>query len=185
MFWAFKLFREVCVYGFYIHDDSTLAKVDGAEHPIEVRNGHQYVEFIELILNGSYWNNHTVWWDTLEGLITVGVTPSDQVGNPKETFETGTLAYFRVALNNTYVRSKLALLMTVNVYDSENTTIGVASFQGPIMPGISIIIIGVPIPATAHLGSATVYANAYTDWPHKGGIPYCPEASATFQIIEP
>lgn len=365
---------EVCIQGFYIDANSTTAKVDGVQHAIEIRDGYQYVEFVELVPVGSArpWNNHNVWWDTLsapavhilspenrtyntnsidlnftvnepttwmgysldgqdfqtisgnttlnvadgshnimvnvtdgtgdsgtservhftisthdvsvtsvssshteaimgqvvnitvrvknEGIYTetfnvttyydenpiqtqevtnltpagqanltfnwntigipldvdytikaeasavtnetdladntltdgtvivktvktVEVTPCDQTGNPKETFETGTIAYFKVKINNT-ASEPANILITVNVYDSNNTAIGVASFQGPITPGISIFIISIPIPASAHIGNATVYANAYTDWPHNGGAPYCPEVSAIFQITE-
>ena len=111
------------------------------------------------------------------------VAPCDQVGNPKETFEISAIAYFKVKVNNT-CPGVADVLVTTNVYDSDNMTIGVASFQGSIAPGVSALIIGVPIPTSARLGTATVYANAYTDWPHKGGVPYCPEVSATFQIVE-
>jgi hypothetical protein len=39
------------------------------------------------------------------------------------------------------------------------------------------------IPSDAKLGTATVYGNAYTDYPKNGGIPHCPEKSSTFNIV--
>jgi hypothetical protein len=112
----------------------------------------------------------------------MSVTPCDAFGNPENTFATGTLGYFKVVVNNTSP-VPVNVLITVNIYDSKSVTIGVASFQGPIMPGVTTIILGLPIPRTANLGEATVYANAFTDWISKGGVPYCPEMSATFGII--
>ena len=85
-------------------------------------------------------------------------------------------------VNNTSVESE-TVLVTVNAYDSNNTTLGVVSFKGLIMPGISTFILGLPIPSEASAGLAIVYANAFTDWPYYGGISYCPEASATFEIF--
>ena len=114
----------------------------------------------------------------------VEVIPCDQVGNPKYTFETGTMAYFKVTINNTAI-APANMLLTINAYDSNGTTIGVTSFQGSITPGVSVFILGLSIPTSANVGTATVYANAFTDWPHQGGVPHCPEMSATFEITGP
>jgi len=110
------------------------------------------------------------------------VITCNQIGYPKDTFELGTMAYFRVTVNSTALIPQDTLI-TINLYDNVSVTIGVASFQGPIMPGVSVFIFGLPISASASTGTATVYANAYTDWPHLGGVPHCPEMSATFGII--
>jgi hypothetical protein len=123
--------------------------------------------------------NGTVVIRTLKA---IELTPCDYAGNPKGSFETGSMAYFKVEINNTALEPA-NLLMTINIYDSNNTAIGVASFQGSITSGVSTFIIGVPIPSSAHLGNATVYANAFTDWPRNGGTPYYPEISVAFQII--
>src|SRR5271157_2324943 len=112
----------------------------------------------------------------------VSVTPSDAVGNPENYFATGTLAYFTVVVENTSP-VPANVLITVNIYDSTDVTIGVASFQGPITPGVTTIILGLPIPYAARLGEASVYANAFTNWISRGGVPYGPEISATFGII--
>jgi len=111
------------------------------------------------------------------------VTPCDSYGNPKNKFTKGSLAYFRISLNYSQGPKTESILLTINVYDSNNTTIGIASYQGLITQGTSVFILALPIPKSAHLGNATAYVNAYTDWPHNGGVPYCPEASATFEIV--
>lgn len=175
---------NVSYSGFYVHDDATMATVDGNEYPIKTYNGHKYVEYNETISKGSYWSNYTIWWDTLKSPIEiVEVTPCDQHGNPKDNFTKGSLAYFKVTVNNTFLQP-IGVLITVNAYDADGATIGVPSIKGPISRGILTYILGLPITASAQLGNATVYANAFTDWPHLGGVPYCPEKSATFQIVE-
>jgi len=106
----------------------------------------------------------------------------DQSGYPKSTFVKGTISYFKVSVNNTSDGLE-SVLVTVNVYDALNSTLGVVSFNGGIMPGVSVFILGLPLPFGTNTGTATVYANAFTDWPYFGGIPYCPETSATFEVV--
>jgi hypothetical protein len=112
------------------------------------------------------------------------VIPCNQSGYPATRFEAGFIGYFKATVNNTSFQSE-TVLVTVNVYDSSNTTLGVVSFKGNVMPGISTFILGLPIPSSASRGLAKVYANAFTDWPYFGGVPYCPEVSATFEIVSP
>ena len=111
----------------------------------------------------------------------IEVVPCDQLGRPVSGFAAGTVANFKVTLNCTLVGAK-EILLTINVYDAGVTTIGVVSFQGPVASGITTFILGLPIPTTASVGNARVYASALSDWPHLGGTPYCPEASSTFEI---
>ncbi len=114
----------------------------------------------------------------------VEVIPCNQTGYPKDSFEQGTIAYFKVTINSTALIPQDTLI-TINLYDNASITIGVVSFQGPVLPGTSTIIFGLPIPTTATIGTATIYANCYTDWPSQSGFPHCPETSATLEIIGP
>lgn len=111
------------------------------------------------------------------------VIPCDQNGNPKESFSKGTLAYFKVTVTNNDIEMRQALV-TVTVYDKSQAPIGVASFQGVVQENSTFnVIMSIPISNTAETGTATVYANAYSEWPKHGGKAYCPEKSKTFQII--
>jgi len=114
----------------------------------------------------------------------VELAPCNQTGHPISSFKIGSIANFKVVVNNTAIGSE-EVLITINIYDAIGATIGVASFKGPIGQGTSILILGLPIPRSARVGNATVYASAFTDWPHLGGIPYCPERSATFELLGP
>jgi len=109
------------------------------------------------------------------------VTPCNQSGYPALSFRAGAIGYFRVVVNNNSPESETALI-TVNAFDASSATLGVVSFKSTVMPGISTFILGLPIPSKSNTGTAKVYANAFTDWPYLGGVPCCPEVSATFQI---
>jgi hypothetical protein len=113
-----------------------------------------------------------------------GLVPCNQSGYPATSFSAGFIGYFKVTVNVTSFQSEM-ILVTVNVYDSSDTALGVVSFKGNMVPGISTFILGLPIPSSATHGLGKVYANAFTDWPYFGGVPYCPEMSATFEITSP
>jgi len=112
------------------------------------------------------------------------VIPCNQTGYPKGTFQQGTIAYFKVTINSTALIPQNTLI-TINLYDNASITIGVESIQGPLLPGTSTYIFGLSIPSTATIGTATVYACAYTDWPSQGGFPHCPEMSVALEITGP
>jgi hypothetical protein len=109
--------------------------------------------------------------------------PCNQSGYLKTGFEVGSMAHFKVTVNSTSEEPQ-TVLVTVNVYDSSSTTIGLVYFKGMMMPGTSTFILGLPVPSTVTRGTANVYANALTDWLYFGGVPYCPEVSATFEIAD-
>jgi hypothetical protein len=107
----------------------------------------------------------------------------DQSGNPKKDFKRDSFAYFyMIAKNN--IPFNYTVLLTISVYDADQTPIGTL-WQGPVsVPGNSEIgwLIGFLIPISASTGTGKAYANVYTDWPENGGYPYCPEWNTTFNI---
>jgi len=111
------------------------------------------------------------------------VFASDQLGNPKPSFFRGELAYFNVTVINNDIEPRLTLV-TVNVYDQNTVPLASASIKGTLpQQSVNRFIMGLPIPTDAALGTANVYANAYTDWPKLLGTPYCPEKTASFSIV--
>lgn len=112
----------------------------------------------------------------------VEIIPCNQNGQPVSSFTEGTMVYLRIKVSSNSMNSE-PLLLTINIFDAGRNTIGVISFKGPIAPGETTFMLGSPIPLNVRSGLATVYVNALTDWPHLGGVPYCPEKEANFQII--
>jgi len=107
----------------------------------------------------------------------------DQNGNPKEDFSRGYHAHFYTMVKNTKPTS-ITVLLTISVVDIDETTLGIG-WQGPIeLAGNGILGRSFPIiiPEWASLGTGTVYANVYTDWPENQGCSICPEESINFNI---
>jgi PKD repeat protein len=114
------------------------------------------------------------------------VETMDQYGNPKNNFTRGEHIYFNITVQNIAFTSKEATIIVV-VYDECGVPIGLVTLQNWVIgPGrTEIFIIDLQIPKWAYIGVAAVYANAYTNLPTTGGVPYCPEASIEFLITPP
>ena len=106
------------------------------------------------------------------------VTVSDQLGNPS-TLSKGTLGYIKVELTSTV---SIPALVTVNLFDSDLTTLGVGSVRSTVSEGESEIILSFLIPDDAALGDAEIFVNAFTEWISNGGIPLTPEVAISEEI---
>jgi len=110
--------------------------------------------------------------------------PCDSNGNPKYSFKTGTNLWIRFTVKN-YDTVSHNVLTAISVYDADTIPFGAwYPYSGSIDPGktVTVVFMADKIPSSAKLGEATIYANIYSDFPKNGGIPYCPEKSATFTI---
>lgn len=112
------------------------------------------------------------------------VAPCYADGTPKFSFQRNTLAYFKISVKNLDYFHSYPVFLTVNVYDNTSTPLGSAEFHEPLPPNSSsLVIISFLIRSNAALGKATVYGNAYSNWPSLGGTPYVREVEATFTIV--
>jgi len=93
--------------------------------------------------------------------------------------------YFELTIKNIALSTKIATL-TVVVYDECGVPIGQVVIPDWAVEagfnGAYATITAIHVPTWAFIGTATVYANAYTALPSTGGVPYCPEADAGFLI---
>jgi len=107
----------------------------------------------------------------------------DETGAPKTLFARGEHVYFNLTAKNIAFTPRMAAF-TVVVYDVNKVTIGCVIMNDFIVePGEwQVFIISIEIPLWAFVGTASAYANAYTDLPSAGGVPYCPEVSTAFTI---
>jgi len=115
---------------------------------------------------------------------TITVQTVNATGTPKIIFARGEHIYFNLTAKNIAFVSKI-VTFTIVAFDEQNVPIGQAVLQDWLMPpGQSkILVVDVQIPDWAFVGNAMVYANAYTDLPVNGGIPYCPEIFTAFIIV--
>jgi hypothetical protein len=74
--------------------------------------------------------------------------------------------------------------VSITVYDEAKVPISYAVINNPSQTtGSSIITATLTIPSWAYIGKATVYVDVLTGPPSAGGVPYCPEKIANFQIL--
>jgi len=109
----------------------------------------------------------------------VTLQATDQQGNPVSSFERGKMGFVKVILN---VASSESALVTVNLFDSELTSLGIGSFKTTLSPGDSEILLSFFIPSDASSGTGNIYANVFSDWPSQGGIPLTGEAATTVNL---
>ena len=109
----------------------------------------------------------------------VTVEATNQQGHPS-TFEKGTIGFIKVILNS---NKNIATLVTVNLFDSEVTTIGIGSVKTTLSSGQSEIILSFMIPEDAAIGPADIFVNAFSDWPSNGGIPQTGEVAVQEEIL--
>lgn len=107
---------------------------------------------------------------------------SDLSGNPQSNIQTGSLGYFAINMVNND-NSARSMLVTVNLFDSDGIPIGQISEQCSLLADTSGgAILSLQIPSWARSGTATGYANIYSDWSNNGGVPMSLEKSFTFTI---
>jgi hypothetical protein len=114
----------------------------------------------------------------------VSVVPCDGVGNPKDTFNKKTFAYFKATIRNNAIFNK-AVLVAVNIFDIDLTPIGIAWEQLNVPAQQEIAYMpGLYLEDWVSTGTALACAGAYEDWPENNAAPYCPEKTANFTIGE-
>jgi hypothetical protein len=110
----------------------------------------------------------------------------DEDNFTQNSFARGRNVGVEVILRNIAMTEKVATI-TVTMYDGLNVTIDSKVLNGFVVqpndvPVLAYFLLFVPLNAT--MGSAVVYADAYTAPVQEGGISYCPEVSKGFFIVE-
>jgi hypothetical protein len=106
----------------------------------------------------------------------------DEEGTPVSDVAKGTIAYFKVEVENNQPVPLGTTLVAVSIFDNDNCPIGFSSAQTTLPAGASSIMLSVVIPSWASSGRATVFATLCTKLPSAGGVPYCVEESGVFTI---
>ena len=103
---------------------------------------------------------------------------TDQQGNPS-SLQAGEIGFIKVNLE---ASKDITTLVTVNLFDSDLTSIGIGSIKTTLSSGNSEIILSFMIPSDVAVGQSNIYVNAFSDWPSNGGIPLTGEISVTENI---
>ena len=105
--------------------------------------------------------------------------PTDQQGNVVSSFTKGKLGFVKVILSSD---SNVPSLVTINLFDSDLTSLGIGSFKTTLSPGQSEMTLSFFIPSYADSGIGDIYANIFSDWPSQGGVPLTGESSTQVRI---
>ena len=116
---------------------------------------------------------------TESGVAIRSLESTDQQGNHVSSFERGKLGFVKIVLES---ESNTDSLVTINLFDSELTTLGIGSFKTTLSPGKTEVTISFFIPDSATSGRADMYANVFSDWPSNGGVPLTTEKSASVEL---
>jgi len=161
----------------YIYGNLTLEDVQVSDGLIglEIENPKNKSIIIRTLPTGDISNK--TWLIEI-----LSVIPCDEWGVPKNSFQIGTLSYFNITLKNNDIENR-HVYISVNIFDSSQTPIGLSAFEAILYANSTgQVILSVPIPETASLGTAEAYANVFSLRPKQAGKPYGPEKSAQFNI---
>jgi hypothetical protein len=120
----------------------------------------------------------------------VSFQTTDEEGDPQTSFVKGGNAWFEVTLhnNNQYLERTVLYVLTLCDCDSAPFKSRSMRIRVPAGGGFTERTM-IDLNAWTNVGgnwlstgTATAYANIYTNWPSMGGSPYCPEWSAAFTI---
>ncbi|MCH7559967.1 MAG: hypothetical protein IIC67_01120 [Thaumarchaeota archaeon] len=109
----------------------------------------------------------------------ISLQPTDQQGNTVSTFTKGKLGFVKVILSSD---ASVNSLVTINLFDSDLTSLGIGSFKTTLGSGQSEMTLSFFIPNYADLGNGDIYANIFSDWPSQGGVPLTGESSTQVRI---
>ncbi len=109
----------------------------------------------------------------------VSLQPTDQQGNTVSSFTKGKLGFAKIVLSSD---SSVSSLVTINLFDSDLTSLGIGSFKTTLSSGQSEMTLSFFIPNDASFGSGDIYANVFSDWPSQGGVPLTGESTTQVRI---
>jgi len=126
--------------------------------------------------------NFQVGW----GIWIKDIDTTDMLGVHKGAFYKSELVYVKIHIQNDYMMARLATITAV-IYDDLMVPINTPAIlvDYNLMPGQTyVLMVGIHVEKWAFVGTGTAKANAFTKLPFLSGISWCPEVTATFQILK-
>ncbi len=102
------------------------------------------------------------------GILIDSVQLVDQQGNPAAMIKRGQNNFVQVSISS---GETMPALLTMNLFDTNQSSIGTASIKSTITPGDSQLTLSFFIPPNAQVGTSNIFTDAYSDWPANGGTP--------------
>jgi len=141
---------------------------------VEVKDALRNINFIRVVKTGIPPNP---WKVRIINFVSCNLQ-----GNPASSFQRGSLAYFKITVENMDTIERQVIL-ALNFFDALGVSLSVQYSQFLLGADKQFTILtSVPISTDAYLGHALCSACALTDFPDKDGFPYCEEKYVTFEI---
>jgi hypothetical protein len=142
-----------------------------------------YQDIATAVVDGkSYTNSTNFTVIESRGISIDSVHITDQQGNAASMLKQGQNGFVQVSISS---GEKMPALLTLNLFDANQSSLGTASVQSVVNPGKSQLTLSFFIPSGAQSGMANVYADAYSDWPSNGGTPLTTESCLAADLENP
>jgi trimeric autotransporter adhesin len=142
-----------------------------------------YQTFVSALVYGKNYTNSTEFTVIKShGMSIDSVQITDQQGNPASMLAKGQNGFVKVSLSSD---EKMPVLLTLNLFDANQSSLGTASLKSIINPGSSQVSLSFFIPSNVQVGLANVFTDAYSDWPNNGGTPLATESCLAADLQDP
>ncbi|MDE1766376.1 MAG: hypothetical protein KGI27_08920 [Thaumarchaeota archaeon] len=142
-----------------------------------------YKDIATALVEGKNYTNSTEFnVIKTHGISIDSVQLIDQQGNPVSMIKKGQNNFVQVSISS---GEKMPALFTLNLFDTNQSSIGTASIKSTITPGDSQMTFSFFIPPNAHVGTSDIFTDAYSDWPSNGGTPLTLESCLSASLEDP
>ncbi|MGI0102375.1 MAG: hypothetical protein ACREA7_07255, partial [Nitrosotalea sp.] len=142
-----------------------------------------YQDIATALVDGKNYTNSTTFnVIKTHGISIDSVQLISQQGNPVSMLNEGQNNFVQVSISS---GETMPTLLTLNLFDTNQSSIGTASIKSTINPGDSQMTLSFFIPPNAQVGTADIFTDAYSDWPSNGGTPLTTESCLSSSLENP
>ncbi|TLX93401.1 MAG: hypothetical protein E6K91_08685 [Thaumarchaeota archaeon] len=142
-----------------------------------------YQEVATAVVAGRHYTNSTEFTIIKSHGISIdSVQITNQQGDSVSMLKKSQNGFVKVSLSSD---EKMPALLTLNLFDSNQNSLGTASIKSIINSGKSELTLSFFIPSDAQVGLANVFTDAYSDWPGNGGTPLTVESCLAADLQDP
>src|SRR2546426_930436 len=142
-----------------------------------------YQEVATAVVDGKHYTNSTNFTIIkTHGISIDSVQITNQQGDSALMLKRSQNGFVKVSISSD---EKMPALLTLNLFDSNQNSLGTASIKSIINPGKSEVTLSFFIPADAQVGLANVFTDAYSDWPGNGGTALTGESCLATDLQDP
>jgi hypothetical protein len=142
-----------------------------------------YTDIATVMVEGKNYTNSTKFSVIkTHGISIDSVQLTDQQGNPVSMIKKGQNNFVKVSISS---GETTPALLTLNLSDSNQSSIDTASIKSTINPGDSQMTLSFFISPNAQVGSAYIFTDIYSDWPSNGGTPLTTESCLSASLEDP